>query len=59
MHALGAVARCGHALARYRPDGSLDTNFGEAGKTLTGFGSDSSVEDIAIQRGGKIVVASP
>jgi uncharacterized delta-60 repeat protein len=44
------------ALARYRPDGSLDTSFGEDGKT-TGFGSDSSVEDVAIQRDGKIIVA--
>jgi uncharacterized delta-60 repeat protein len=40
-------------LARYRPDGSLDTSFGDDGTVITGLGGSA----VAIQSDGKIVVA--
>ncbi len=45
------------ALARYKPDGSLDTGFGTGGKILTDFdpGRRDSAYDIALQGDGKIV----
>jgi uncharacterized delta-60 repeat protein len=44
------------ALARYRPDGSLDANFGSGGKVVTDFGGGLSlVNALAIQADGKIV----
>ncbi len=45
------------ALARYKPDGSLDTGFGSGGKVLTDFdpGRRDSAYDIALQGDGKIV----
>jgi len=45
------------ALARYKPDGSLDTGFGSGGKILTDFdpGRRDSAYDIALQGDGKIV----
>jgi uncharacterized delta-60 repeat protein len=45
------------ALARFTPDGNLDTSFGGGGKVVTGFGSDSSASDVAIQPDGRIVAA--
>ncbi len=46
------------ALARYDPNGALDTSFGTGGKVLTNFGSASeSPQGAAIQASGKIVVA--
>ena len=49
----------GFALARYNPDGSLDTGFGSSGTvTITlGSGSFSGAYDMALQSDGKIVVA--
>ncbi len=46
------------ALARYNPNGSLDTTFGTGGKLTTGFtgADDSAAFDIALQPDGKIVV---
>jgi len=47
------------ALARYNPDGSLDTNFGTAGRTTTSlFGIFDVAKAIAIQQDGNIVVAA-
>jgi uncharacterized delta-60 repeat protein len=49
-------------LARYNPDGSLDTTFGEAGIVITPFHSDlrsttwDRAVDMALQADGKIVV---
>ncbi len=44
------------ALVRYRPDGSVDTGFGSAGKVLTDFGAGTeSLAAIALQTDGKIV----
>jgi len=47
------------ALARFQPDGSLDTAFGEGGKVLTPFGTAPSMDianAVAIQPNGRIVV---
>lgn len=46
------------ALARYRPDGSLDRTFGVGGKVLTRIGSDGAFANaLAIQPDGKLVAA--
>ena len=45
------------ALARYNPDGSLDTGFGSAGKVTTDFGGIDDAFSVALQPDGKIVVA--
>jgi uncharacterized delta-60 repeat protein len=46
------------ALARYRPNGALDTSFGGDGKVTTNFGSDlDQAGGLVIQPDGKIVVA--
>lgn len=46
------------ALARYEPDGSLDTSFGNKGRVITDFGgNDDQAFGMAIQGDGKIVVA--
>jgi uncharacterized delta-60 repeat protein len=50
----------GHAfaVARYRPNGTLDRSFGAGGRVLTRFGQRwADASSIAIQRDGKIVVA--
>jgi uncharacterized delta-60 repeat protein len=46
-------------LARFKPDGSLDTTFGTGGKVLTNVGpgnTDDSLEELVIQPTGKILV---
>lgn len=44
-------------LARYNPDGSLDTTFGTRGKVVTDFvGSDDGISDMVLQKDGKILV---
>ncbi|HJQ25299.1 MAG TPA: delta-60 repeat domain-containing protein [Blastocatellia bacterium] len=48
------------ALARYRPDGSLDKSFGSGGKVttdFTGFNREDEIFALAIQPDGKIVAA--
>src|SRR5215213_10532958 len=45
------------SLARYNPDGSLDTSFDTDGKTLIPMGVQFSCEDLALQADGKIVIA--
>jgi uncharacterized delta-60 repeat protein len=47
------------ALARYNPDGSLDTSFGSGGKVTTEFSgsSDGEATALALQPDGKIIVA--
>lgn len=45
------------ALARYDPDGSLDTTFGLGGKVLTDFGVNAQVNALLIQSDGKIVAS--
>ena len=59
----GKIVVCGEtrgnfALVRYNADGSLDTSFGEDGKTTTDIGSTNDLGlAVAIQSDGKIVVA--
>lgn len=45
------------AVARYNPDGLLDTTFGEGGKVTTDFGNVETASAVAIDAGGRIVVA--
>jgi uncharacterized delta-60 repeat protein len=46
------------AVARYNPDGSLDTSFGDGGRAATAFGTSSSTANaLALQPDGKIVLA--
>jgi len=54
----GAASGDDFALARYHPDGSLDTTFGVAGWVITdfGYGRDFS-QEVALQPDGKILVA--
>ncbi len=44
-------------LARYNPDGSLDTGFGSSGKVSNDFGNTVGPKAVALQPDGKIVVA--
>ena len=45
------------AVARYNPDGSLDTTFAGDGKGSAGFGGDDQAYAIALQPDGKLVLA--
>ncbi len=45
------------ALARYKPDGSLDATFGTGGKVISHRASYDSLAAVALQPDGKIVVA--
>jgi uncharacterized delta-60 repeat protein len=47
------------ALARYNPDGSLDTTFGNGGKVVNDFGQglESYAIDVVIQPDGRIIIA--
>ena len=46
------------ALARYNPNGTLDTTFGSGGRVVTDLpGNTEEIRDIAVQPDGKIVVA--
>lgn len=46
------------AVARFHPDGTLDTSFGQQGAAFTSFGSTADVPyDVAVGQDGKIVVA--
>jgi uncharacterized delta-60 repeat protein len=45
------------ALARYNPDGTLDTSFGTGGKVTTDFGGFDQVAAVAVQADGKLVAA--
>ncbi|MEI8132903.1 MAG: hypothetical protein WCG34_10750, partial [Leptolinea sp.] len=44
------------AVARFNSNGSLDASFGETGIVITDFGADESINDLAIQPGGKIIL---
>jgi uncharacterized delta-60 repeat protein len=54
-----ATGVCDLAVARYNPNGSLDTTFSGDGKVITGFGAGSNGTSggLAVQTDGKIVVA--
>jgi uncharacterized delta-60 repeat protein len=47
----------GFSLVRYNTDGSVDTTFDTGGKVVTSFGANVTINSIAIQPDGKIVVA--
>jgi uncharacterized delta-60 repeat protein len=51
------------ALARYFPNGSLDPSFGAAagtpGRVVTDLGGDDEINEVLLQRDGKIVAAGP
>ena len=52
----GAAAR-DFALARYNPDGTLDTSFSGDGKQTLDLGSNDIAEGVALQPDGRIVLA--
>jgi uncharacterized delta-60 repeat protein len=45
------------ALARYLPDGTLDTTFGHGGSTITDLGSDDVANGVALTPSGEILIA--
>jgi uncharacterized delta-60 repeat protein len=45
------------ALARYNPDGSLDSGFGSGGRVTTDFGGFDAASAVVIEAAGKIVAA--
>ena len=45
------------ALVRYRPDGSLDTDFGANGRVVTTFGTSEFAGALALQPDGRLVAA--
>jgi uncharacterized delta-60 repeat protein len=52
----GLTTDSGFALARYNPDGSLDTEFDVDGKTTADFfGSQDNADEVAVQDDGRIV----
>jgi uncharacterized delta-60 repeat protein len=53
---LGGVGSKGFALARYRPDGTLDPSFGRDGRVATYFFDQGAGLDVLLQRDGKVVV---
>ncbi|MFN0140088.1 MAG: FG-GAP-like repeat-containing protein [Pyrinomonadaceae bacterium] len=54
---LGSNSRKNFALARFKPNGSPDPNFGMGGKVVTDFGGDAEIFRLARQNNGKIVAA--
>jgi uncharacterized delta-60 repeat protein len=54
---VGRGGATGFALARYNPDGSLDTTFSGDGKQTTGFSAAAEANGVAIQDDGRIVAA--
>jgi uncharacterized delta-60 repeat protein len=54
-----AIGRSGgdFALARYNPNGSLDTTFSGDGKQTTDFGGSDQANGVALQADGKVVAA--
>jgi len=53
----GGLSGFNFAVARYNPDGSLDTSFGVGGVTTTDFGGSEQVNAVILQADGKIVAA--
>ncbi len=51
----GGGSDCDFALARYNPNGTLDTTFSGDGKQTTDFGGFDEARGVAIQANGKIV----
>jgi uncharacterized delta-60 repeat protein len=63
LQANGRIVAVGHgtggnfAVARYNPNGSLDTSFSGDGKQTTGFGGFADATGVVIQGDGKIIAA--
>src|SRR6185312_5288014 len=55
--AASAPTNASFALARYNPDGSLDTTFGAGGIVVTDFAGNEEVDSLAFSPGGGIVAA--
>jgi uncharacterized delta-60 repeat protein len=56
-HTIGTKLNNDFLLARYRPDGELDSGFGTLGVVKTDLGSgDDFAEDLTVDAGGRIVV---
>ena len=53
--ALGTTGGGNFALARYNPNGTLDTSFSGDGKQVTNFGGNDEASGVVIQADGKIV----
>ncbi|MET0753881.1 MAG: FG-GAP-like repeat-containing protein [Pyrinomonadaceae bacterium] len=53
----GSPSRRKFALARFKPDGSPDSSFGNGGKIITDFGGDAQIFGLTRQNDGKIVAA--
>jgi len=53
----GSDKNCNFAVARFNPNGSLDTTFSADGKQTTDFGGDDKGNSVIIQSNGKIVLA--
>lgn len=56
-YAYGGDNKCNFAIARFNPNGSLDTTFSGDGKVTTDFGGEDTGMSVAVQSNGKIVVA--
>ena len=54
---VGGTLESDFAVARYNPNGSLDTSFSGDGKQTTDFGGREGARGVAVQADGKIVVA--
>ena len=52
-----SFANCNFAVARFNPNGSLDTTFSGDGKLTTDFGGDDYCYSMGVQSNGKIVLA--
>ena len=50
------VSGSNFALARYNPNGTLDSTFGSAGNVIGSFGGTSVGYDLAIQRDGRLIL---
>jgi uncharacterized delta-60 repeat protein len=55
--AAGDMSHNAFVMARYNPDGSLDTAFDGDGKVLTDLAGQDEIKAVAVQNDGKIVVA--
>ena len=51
----GGAGAGNFALARYNPNGSLDTSFSGDGRQMTNFGGSDRANGVALQSGGRIV----
>jgi uncharacterized delta-60 repeat protein len=55
--AVGAASYDDVAVARYLPDGSLDSSFADDGRALVDVGGKASAEDVAVQPDDRVVIA--